>query len=107
MTAAALAFELPAALEAHEPPEARGLARVDAPAPLPEVLARHGHPIRCGYVPREWPLSAYQTAYAREPGSTEMPSAGRPFTVELITRLAQARNKDRAFTGRRHGVPPV
>ena len=26
---------------------------------------------------------------------------------ELITRLAQARSKDRAFTGRRHGVPPV
>src|SRR5205085_2291793 len=63
------------------------LARVDAPAPLLEILARHGHPIRYGYVDRDWPLSAYQTAFATEPGSMEMPSAGRPFTPELITRL--------------------
>ena len=34
-----------------------------------------------------WPLAAYQNVYAREPGSAEMPSAGRPFTAELITRL--------------------
>jgi acetyl-CoA carboxylase carboxyltransferase component len=27
--------------------------------------------------------------------------------AELIRRLAQARGKDRAFSGRRHGVPPV
>ena len=31
--------------------------------------------------------SAYQNVYALEPGSAEMPSAGRPFTAELITRL--------------------
>ena len=29
----------------------------------------------------------YQTVYATEPGSAEMPSAGRAFTPELITRL--------------------
>ena len=29
----------------------------------------------------------YQNVYALEPGSAEMPSAGRPFTTELITRL--------------------
>ena len=52
---------------------------------------RHGQPIRYGYVPREWPLDAYQTAFATEPGSAEMPSAGRPFTPELITRLVAAR----------------
>ena len=46
-----------------------------------------GSPIRYGYVPRRWPLSAYQNVYAVEPGSAEMPSAGRPFTTELITRL--------------------
>ena len=34
-----------------------------------------------------WPLSAYQNVYAVEPGSAEMPSAGRPFTAELITEL--------------------
>ncbi len=63
------------------------LAEVDAPQPLPAYLARHGEPIRYGYVPERWPLDAYQTAYALRPGSAEMPSAGRPFTPELITRL--------------------
>jgi S-adenosylmethionine:tRNA ribosyltransferase-isomerase len=64
------------------------LARVHGSGPLRDYLAEHGHPIRYGYVPREWPLSAYQTVFATEPGSAEMPSAGRPFTTELITRLA-------------------
>ena len=34
---------------------------------------------------REWPLADYQTVFATEPGSAEMPSAGRPFTPELVT----------------------
>jgi S-adenosylmethionine:tRNA ribosyltransferase-isomerase len=63
------------------------LARVDAGEPLLDYLARHGHPIRYGYVPASWPLEAYQAAYALTPGSAEMPSAGRPFTPELVTRL--------------------
>jgi S-adenosylmethionine:tRNA ribosyltransferase-isomerase len=50
-------------------------------------LRRHGHPVRYGYVPRAWPLEAYQTVFALEPGSAEMPSAGRPFTAELVTEL--------------------
>jgi S-adenosylmethionine:tRNA ribosyltransferase-isomerase len=50
-------------------------------------LARHGRPIRYGYVGRDWPVSAYQTVYATEPGSAEMPSAGRPITPEVITAL--------------------
>jgi S-adenosylmethionine:tRNA ribosyltransferase-isomerase len=50
-------------------------------------LARHGRPIRYAYVPRQWPLPEYQTVFAREPGSAEMPSAGRPFTAELVTEL--------------------
>jgi S-adenosylmethionine:tRNA ribosyltransferase-isomerase len=63
------------------------LARLEADTPLHAFLARHGHPIRYGYVPDPWPLDAYQTAFASEPGSAEMPSAGRPFTAELVTRL--------------------
>ena len=55
--------------------------------PLEAYLARHGFPIRYGYVPREWPIEYYQTVYATEPGSAEMPSAGRPFTPEVLTRL--------------------
>jgi len=50
-------------------------------------LARHGRPIRYAYVPRQWPLAEYQTVFAREPGSAEMPSAGRPFTGEIVTDL--------------------
>jgi S-adenosylmethionine:tRNA ribosyltransferase-isomerase len=53
-----------------------------------EYLAAHGRPIRYGYVDREWPLEAYQTVFATEPGSAEMPSAGRPFTPELVAALA-------------------
>jgi S-adenosylmethionine:tRNA ribosyltransferase-isomerase len=63
------------------------LARVHGTRPLRSYLAEHGRPIRYGYVPREWPLDAYQTVFATEPGSAEMPSAGRPFTAELVTRL--------------------
>jgi S-adenosylmethionine:tRNA ribosyltransferase-isomerase len=63
------------------------LAQLELPEPLVEYLAGHGHPIRYGYVPREWPLSMYQNAYAVEPGSAEMASAGRPFTAELVTEL--------------------
>ena len=47
-----------------------------------------GVPIRYGYVTAEWPLDAYQTVFALEPGSAEMPSAARPFTTELVTELA-------------------
>jgi S-adenosylmethionine:tRNA ribosyltransferase-isomerase len=50
-------------------------------------LAAFGRPIRYGYVPHPWPLSAYQNVYARVPGSAEMASAGRAFTDEMITTL--------------------
>ena len=53
-------------------------------------LEKFGSPIRYGYVTRSWPLSMYQTMFALEPGSAEMPSAGRPFTPELVTRLASS-----------------
>jgi S-adenosylmethionine:tRNA ribosyltransferase-isomerase len=52
-------------------------------------LRGHGTPIRYGYVRRDWPVAAYQTVFAhdRTAGGAEMPSAGRPFTPELVTRL--------------------
>ena len=52
-----------------------------------DYLARFGRPIRYRHVPRAWPIDAYQTAFAGEPGSAEMPSASRPFTPELVTGL--------------------
>jgi S-adenosylmethionine:tRNA ribosyltransferase-isomerase len=50
-------------------------------------LLRHGAPIRYSYVSRDWPLAAYQTVFARKPGSAEMPSASRPFTPAVVTDL--------------------
>jgi S-adenosylmethionine:tRNA ribosyltransferase-isomerase len=55
-------------------------------AVLPYLL-RHGAPIRYSYVDRAWPIEAYQTVFATRPGSAEMPSASRPFTSGMVTRL--------------------
>jgi S-adenosylmethionine:tRNA ribosyltransferase-isomerase len=52
-----------------------------------DYLASYGFPIRYQYVRESWPISYYQSVYATETGSAEMPSAGRAFTPELITRL--------------------
>ncbi len=60
------------------------------PGGVAAYLAAHGRPIRYSYVPDRWPLRAYQTVFSREPGSAEMPSAGRPFTPELVTDLVAA-----------------
>ena len=51
-------------------------------------LLRYGTPIRYSYVDKDWGLPAYQTVFARVPGSAEMPSAARPFTPEIVTELA-------------------
>ncbi len=63
------------------------VAGVHTPSPVARWLAVHGRPIRYGYVDRPWPISTYQNVYVTEPGSAEMPSAGRPFTPEVVTRL--------------------
>ena len=62
------------------------VAEIDAPS-VPSYLMAHGRPIRYSYVERDWPLSAYRSVFAATPGSAEMPSASRPFTEELVTRL--------------------
>jgi S-adenosylmethionine:tRNA ribosyltransferase-isomerase len=88
----ALAGGAEAELVAPEPPSQRRLwlARLEVDSPLETYLPRHGRPVRYAYVRDEWPLEDYQTAYALEPGSAEMPSAGRPFTPQLVTRLVAA-----------------
>jgi S-adenosylmethionine:tRNA ribosyltransferase-isomerase len=62
-------------------------ARVGVEGGVAAYLGRHGRPIRYAYVPTPVPLADYQTVFAREPGSAEMPSAGRPFTDRLVTEL--------------------
>jgi S-adenosylmethionine:tRNA ribosyltransferase-isomerase len=65
-------------------------ARLAIEGDVASYLYRHGRPIRYGYVPRSWPLSSYQTVFARRPGSAEMASAARPFSAELVTSLVSA-----------------
>lgn len=63
------------------------VAELECPSGVLAFAAEHGNPIRYSYVPDRWPLAAYQTIFASEPGSAEMPSAGRPFTHEMVERL--------------------
>ena len=63
------------------------LAKLDLPAHYLSYLSEYGFPIRYAYVKTAWPGDYYQTVYATEPGSAEMPSAGRAFSTELITCL--------------------
>lgn len=62
-------------------------AKLTLPTPLEAYLAAHGKPIRYGYLNSDWDIRYYQTVYATEAGSAEMPSAGRAFTPEIITQL--------------------
>jgi len=55
-----------------------------------------GRPVRYEYVSAPWGLDYYQTVYAREPGSAEMPSAGRAFTWRLLFDL-QRRGVETAY----------
>jgi S-adenosylmethionine:tRNA ribosyltransferase-isomerase len=70
-----------------EGPNRLWISTLNLPVNLNDYLDRNGSPIRYGYVRESWPASYYQTVYATEAGSAEMPSAGRAFTPELITRL--------------------
>lgn len=61
------------------------------PAAMDVYLARFGEPIRYGHVAGHFPLRDYQTMFAREPGSSEMPSAARPFTPRVVNALRERR----------------
>src|SRR5713226_2249696 len=63
---------------------------------LVDLIYRLGKPIRYEYVSAPWDLDYYQTVYAKEPGSAEMPSAGRAFTWKLLLDLKR-RGIDSAY----------
>jgi len=63
------------------------VARLDLPEPMLSYLERWGRPIAYPYVRGGWPIEMYQNVYASVPGSAEMPSAGRPFTPQIIDQL--------------------
>jgi S-adenosylmethionine:tRNA ribosyltransferase-isomerase len=62
-------------------------AHLALPSDFETYLTEHGRPIRYPYVSAPWPLPCYQTIFARRPGSSEMPSAGRPFSLRVLRRL--------------------
>jgi S-adenosylmethionine:tRNA ribosyltransferase-isomerase len=73
------------------PPSSRlWFAHVDGIDDVTAYLQQHGRPIRYAYVEGRWPISDYQTIFARLPGSAEMPSAARPFTARVLAGLAGA-----------------
>jgi S-adenosylmethionine:tRNA ribosyltransferase-isomerase len=63
------------------------IAAVDLPAPLHDFLAAHGRPITYPHLAEVPRLEDLQTIFADEPGSAEMPSAGRPFTQRVLDGL--------------------
>ncbi|MBS8264235.1 S-adenosylmethionine:tRNA ribosyltransferase-isomerase [Mesobacillus boroniphilus] len=56
---------------------------------LYEEIYSMGEPIRYEYIHHPWNLDYYQTVFASQPGSVEMPSAGRAFSWELLLKLQQ------------------
>ncbi len=73
----------------HSSPTGGGdrLWRARATGDADRAMHRSGRPIAYGYLEARYPLAAYQTIFATRPGSAEMPSAARPFTPDLVTRL--------------------
>ena len=79
-----------ASMQLEEPYDGQGrlwVASLSLGEPTLRWLETHGRPIHYDYVRRTWPIEMYQNVYVTEYGSAEMPSAGRPFTTGIITRL--------------------
>ena len=64
----------------------RFLAEPDA---MWAALYREGRPVQYSYLAHDLPLWAVQTVYAARPWAFEMPSAGRPFSWEILLALRQ------------------
>jgi S-adenosylmethionine:tRNA ribosyltransferase-isomerase len=74
-------------LAPHRDSQRLWIARFDGLRDLRAWLGRYGRPITYSYIDRPFPLDAYQTVFADEPGSAEMPSAGRAFTRGMLVCL--------------------
>lgn len=64
--------------------------RLHLPCDGAAYLARYGRAIRYGYVNDAYPIDYYQTIFSRKPGSVEMPSAARPFSLRAVDALYHA-----------------
>ena len=63
------------------------IAQLALGEPVIDYLKKWGRPITYSYIDQRFPLDAYQTVYADEAGSAEMPSAGRAFTKRMLACL--------------------
>lgn len=54
---------------------------------LKTAVACFGQPIRYAYLDQAYPIEYYQTLFGNIPGSAEMPSAGRPFSQQVMEDL--------------------
>lgn len=52
-------------------------------------MAKYGQPIKYDKLSEPFPLDYYQTFFSTTPGSSEMPSAGRGFTENLVAKLME------------------
>ncbi|MEM7102801.1 MAG: S-adenosylmethionine:tRNA ribosyltransferase-isomerase [Bacteroidota bacterium] len=52
-------------------------------------MTEFGQPIKYLSLDKPYPIDYYQTMFSSQPGSSEMPSAGRGFTAGLVDRLMQ------------------
>jgi S-adenosylmethionine:tRNA ribosyltransferase-isomerase len=72
------------------------VADLDTPLPVEDWLRWVGRPIRYGATDSAWPIEDYQTLFAAPTpapiglGSAEMPSAARPITPLVLSRLVAA-----------------
>jgi S-adenosylmethionine:tRNA ribosyltransferase-isomerase len=60
------------------------VAEIAVESGVTSYLEHEGRPISYDHVHGQWPLSDYQTIFAEEPGSAEMVSASRPFSLRLV-----------------------
>lgn len=80
-------LELLAPFPVDSPTRRLWVALIEGGDGLENLLQRYGRPISYTSVGEGLPLSAYQTVFATNPGSAEMPSAARPFSHDLVTSL--------------------
>ena len=80
-------LELLAPFPVDAPTRRLWVAHLDDGHGVDSLLREHGRPITYTHSSTDVPLAAYQTVFATTPGSAEMPSAGRPFSHELVTAL--------------------
>lgn len=71
---------------------------VHSTADLLPLAMRLGDPIQYGYIEGQVGMSAYDSVFARSPGSAEMPSASRPFTCRTLRQLAGRGTEFRTLT---------